>query len=123
MHVQSFLVQGAATSAIASHLGTLPESLDALVLLGLGQDLERIAKDVQSQKLSCPVYMTDTYGILGPDIDDDMRNIELMEKGHGSEYGFCGGSGGEGCLVLGYSGGAIGGTDEDPLHWGGDQFH
>lgn len=58
------------------------------------------------------MFLSETYGILGYD-DDLGKNIELMEKGRGSEYGFCGGSGGQGCLVLGYSEGGVIGTTED----------
>ena len=56
--------------------------------------------------------MTEAYGILG--YDEDLRqNVELMEKGRGSEYGCCGGSGGQGCLAIGYYDGAIAGDSAD----------
>ena len=115
MLVQSFLVQGAATSAVASQLGSLtPSSLDGLVLMSLGMDHKGLLDALMKEQfdLSCPVYLTETYGILGFD-DESGANIELMEKGRGSEYGFCGGSGGTGCLAIGYSGGAVLGSAKE----------
>ena len=113
MLVQSFLVQGAATSAVASRLGSwAPGSLDALVLMSLGMDHPGLIDAVTQNDISCPVFLTETYGILGFD-EDEQRNVELMEKGRGSEYGFAGGSGGQGCLAVGYSKGAVTGTTPD----------
>jgi hypothetical protein len=91
MLVQSFLVQGAATSAVAARLGSsTPASLDGLVLMSLGMHHLGLVNAVKEQlDLSCPVFLTETYGILGFD-DDTGENIELMEKGRGSKYGFCG---------------------------------
>jgi hypothetical protein len=48
-----------------------------------------------SSSFSCPVYLAETYGIIGFD-EERQKNVELMEKGRGSEYGFVGGSGGRG---------------------------
>jgi len=113
MLVQSFLVKGAAVSAVANRFGSLhPASLDALVLMSLGMDHMGLVDIVQKNKeINCPVFLTETYGILGYD-EEQARNIELMEKGRGSEYGFAGGSGGEGCLAIGYSGdGVVAGCD------------
>jgi hypothetical protein len=103
--------------------------LDCLVLFSLGLDrgllLDAVrgargtaAAAVAAAAPPCPVYLTETYGILGFD-EERRENVELMELGRGSEYGFAGGSGGEGCLVAGFSGGArsghslLGGTDLD----------
>ena len=114
MLVQSFLVQGAAASAaaMASKLGSLnPSSLEGLVLMSLGMEHDTIVQAVQNQKdISCPVFVTETYGIIGFD-EESGKNIELMEKGRGTEYGFRGGSGGQGCLAIGYSDGAILGSN------------
>ena len=108
MLVQSFLIQGAATSAavVANRVGSMtPSSLDALVFLSLGMDHPTLLTAIQrlrDERLTCPVYFTETYGILG--FDDDLgKNVEIMEKGRGTEYGCQGGNGGEGCLVVGYS--------------------
>ena len=62
--------------------------------------------------MPCCKRLFKTYGILGYD-DDLQQNIELMEKGRGSEYGFVGGSGGSGCLVVGFSDGAVAGHTAD----------
>jgi hypothetical protein len=56
------------------------------------------------------VSLSETYGILGYD-EELGRTIELMEKGRGQEYGYVGGSGGQGCLAVAYSKGAILGHD------------
>ena len=116
MKIQSFLIQGAG-SALAGRLGSLTSAsqpLDALVLMSLGVD-QPVLLDAVNQhkdKIKCPVYLTDTHGILG--FDEDLKqNVELLEKGRGSEYGFCGGSGGQGCLAIGYYEGATAGHTAD----------
>lgn len=116
MRISSLLVQGAG-SAVASKFGSILSggTLDALVLLSLGADHTSLLDAIRDHKqalASCPVYLTETYGILGFD-EDLKRNVELLEKDRGSEYGFVGGSGGQGCLVLGYSDGAIAGHTDD----------
>jgi hypothetical protein len=113
MIVQSFLVQGAAASVIAARLGSLnPASLDGLVLMSLRMDHEALVGAVKEQKeISCPVFLTETYGILGF-VEESGKNIELMEKGRGSEYGFRGGSGGQRCLAIGFSDAAVCGSDD-----------
>lgn len=116
MQVHSFLVQGTgAAAAVASSLARLCQStqLNCLVIFSLGGDHAALLDAVQTalpstQRSSCPVYLTETYGIIGYD-EDTQQNVELMEKGRGSEYGFVGGSGGQGCLVAGYSDGATAG--------------
>lgn len=115
MLVQSFLVQGAAVSAVVGKLGSLtPSSLDGLVLMSLGMDHSELIDAVVKERndVTCPVFLTETYGIIGFD-DESGENIELMEKGRGSEYGYCGGSGGQGCLGIGYSKGAVLGSTTD----------
>lgn len=116
MRIHSFLIQGAG-SALAARLGSpvTSEPLDALVLMSLGVEQSTIVNALrqhQDKIRNCPVYFTETYGILGFD-DESNQNVELMEKGRGSEYGFAGGSGGLGCLVLGYSKGAVAGHSAD----------
>jgi hypothetical protein len=61
-----------------------------------------------TQRSTCPVYLKETYGILGYD-EETKQNAELMEEARGSEYGLMGGSGGQGILVAGFSKGAIAG--------------
>lgn len=112
MLVDSALVQGSGL-ALASRLSSLkPSSLDALVLLSLGADHPVLIDAVQQNQVTCPVYLSETYGILGYD-EDLQRNIELLEKGRGTEYGYQGGSGGQGCLALAYSGGAVCGHNHE----------
>lgn len=117
MLVDSFLVQGTTTgiaSTIASRLISFPSPLDALVLFSLGADHACLVDAVLgSPAVSCPnIYLTECYGIIGFD-EQVGRNVELMEKGRGSEYGFVGGSGGTGCLVAGFSGNAAIGSEPD----------
>jgi len=110
MRVTSFLVPGDGT-AVASSLAPLAsKALNALLLLSLGADHAKLTQAVAS--FDCPVYLTETYGIIGYDAAAQ-RSIELMEKGRGSEYGFRGGSGGQGCLVIAYSEGARAGHTAD----------
>jgi hypothetical protein len=113
MLVQSFLVQGTG-AAVSSGLARLSSSLqlDAVVMFSLGANHPILLDAVRENDVSCPVYLTETYGILGYD-SDSKRNVELMEKGRGSEYGFVGGSGGQGCLVAGFSEGAVAGHTDD----------
>lgn len=115
MLVRSFLVQGAAASAgVASKLASWnPSSLDGLILMSLGMDHNALVQTVRGNgSISCPVFLTETYGIIGFD-EGVGKNVELMEKGRGTEYGFRGGSGGCGCLAIGYSGGAVLGSKGD----------
>jgi len=114
MLVQSFLVQGTG-AAVASGLATLSASappLEALVMFSLGANHPFLLDALRKNDVSCPVYLTETYGILGCD-EDLKRNVELMELGRGKEYGFVGGSGGQGCLVAGFAGGAVAGHTDD----------
>jgi hypothetical protein len=121
MRIQSFLIQGAG-SALAGKLGTMlsgppQQPLQALVLLSLGVDHVFILDTVQQNQAALlrdntAIYLSETYGILGFD-EERNENVELMEKGRGSEYGYCGGSGGQGCLVIGYSDGAVAGHSSD----------
>ena len=93
-------------------------ALNALVLMSLGLEhlsLTLLLNAVSEAGVQCPVYVTETYGILGYD-EGAGRNVELMEKGRGLEYGFVGGSGGQGCLVLAYSGGAAAGHTAAARH-------
>jgi hypothetical protein len=75
---------------VATRLGSLaPASLDGLVLLSLGMDHAGLVGAVQEQTdVSCSVFLTETNGIWGFD-DEIGKNIELMEKGRGCEYGYC----------------------------------
>ena len=115
MRVSSTLVRGDG-SAIASHIGSMSSNaaLNVLVLMSLGADHTALLNAVKEASIQCPVYLTETYGVIGYDVEAQ-RHVELMEKGRGSEYGFKGGSGGQGCLVIAYSEGAVAGhTAEFP---------
>ena len=81
-------------------------SLDAFVVFLVGIDLTSLAKAALASSVACPIYLTESCGIIGYN-EDLWQNIEIMEKGCGSEYGFVGGGGGSGCLVAGFSGGSI----------------
>ena len=91
MRLHTFLVPGAG-DALVGRLRPLLTSvaLDALILFSLGADQSKLLSALSGA--TCPVYLTETYGILGYD-EEAGANVELMEAGRGSEYGFCGGSG------------------------------
>ena len=60
-------------------------ALNALVLMSLGLEhlsLTLLLNAVSEAGVQCPVYVTETYGILGYD-EGAGRNVELMEKGRG----------------------------------------
>lgn len=106
MQVESALLLGDGTGLDAIVAEIAPDAgntLDVVVVLSLGADHQKIQSAVQG--LSCPVYFSETYGILGYDAETG-RNIELLEKGRGSEYGCRGGDGGQGLVLIAYSGGA-----------------
>ena len=112
MRVNSFLVQGDG-AGLSSKLGSIASTtLNALVLMSLGVDQSTLLSAIADHSIQCPVYFADSYGIIGWD-ESVGKNVELMEKGRGSEYGFQGGSGGQGCLVLAYSGGAKAGHSSE----------
>jgi hypothetical protein len=112
MIVKSFLVQGTTGANIATRLAQFigRDPLDALLLFSLGVDHTSLIQNTvlpfivqQQSDDGCRVYLTETYGIIGYD-EDLGRNVELMEQGRGSEYGNAGGSGGQGCLAVGFRG-------------------
>lgn len=99
MLVRSFLVQGTG-AALAGRLAAL--TADAIVLCSLGAHHDLLLQAASQVTAKTKVYLTETYGILG--YDEEMgQNIELMEEGRGQEYGYQGGSGGQGCLVVAFS--------------------
>lgn len=107
--IDTFLVPGKVDAAklsmacapLANHI-----DLSALVFFSLGVPVETIAS-VAGGALGihgvCPVYIADCYGIVGFDKAAG-KNVELMEKGRGSEYGCQGGNGGEGVVVVAFRG-------------------
>ena len=109
MHVESILVRGDG-AALGPRLASVASgtALNVLVLMSLGADHAALLSAVSDCGIKCPIFLTETYGIIGFD-EELSRNVELMEKGRGSEYGFRGGSGGQGCLIVAYSGGASAG--------------
>jgi len=66
-------------------------------------DLDRIQAAIKELGLQCPVYYSKSYGILGFNPKTG-KNMELMGKEVGTEYGCRGGDGGKGCTVVAYSG-------------------
>ena len=115
MRVHSFLVRGDGHGApLVSQLGSVSSmALNALVLMSLGADYSALLSAVASSKIDCPVYLTETYGIIGFD-EASQAHVELMEKGRGSEYGFQGGSGGQGCVIIAFEGARAGHTSDFP---------
>lgn len=110
MQIKSIFVRGDG-SALASRVNSVASmALNALVLMSLSGNHQLLIDTVRKAGITCPVYLTETYGIIGYD-EEVGRSVELMEKGRGSEYGFCGGSGGQGCVLLAYSDGAVVGHD------------
>jgi len=117
MLVKSFLLQGTGAGIAKRLARSFSKPPDALVLFSLGADYSILTKAVQQNNIKdCPaIYLTETYGILGFD-EQIGKNVELLEKGRGSEYGCVGGSGGQGCLAVGFFGGAEAGcTTEIPF--------
>lgn len=110
--IETFLLQGsmdagklaAACAPLAMHI-----DLDAVVFFTLGvapELISSVAGGALGLHGSCPVYVVDCYGIIGWD-KVKKQNMELMEKGRGSEYGCQGGNGGEGVVVAAFRGGAF----------------
>jgi len=114
MLVKSFLLQGTGAGIAKRLARSFSKPPDALVLFSLGADHSILTKAVQQNNIKdCPaIYLTETYGILGFD-EQIGKNVELLEKGRGSEYGCVGGSGGQGCLAVGFFGGAVAGSTAD----------
>ena len=96
---------------------------DCLVLLSLGANHASLLAAVTAARgmgVGCPVFLSETFGIIGFDRDLG-RNIELMEKGRGSEYGCCGGTGGQGTVVVAFRGAGMVAVDT-PQAVPGDAF-
>ena len=105
-------VATACGAPLISQLGSVSSmALNALVLMSLGADHSALLSAVASSKIDCPVYLTETYGIIGFD-EASQAHVELMEKGRGSEYGFQGGSGGQGCVIIAFEGARAGHTSD-----------
>lgn len=70
MLIQSFLVQGTGAT-VSTGLAGLSSSppLEALVMFSLGVDHPVLLNALRENDFSCPVYLTETYGILGCDIE------------------------------------------------------
>ena len=116
-HIDTCLIQGDGSSpqlriALSDMAAPDKKALDSIVLLSLGANHDHLMAAVKScSSIRCPVYLSETYGILGFD-ESEGRNIELMEKGRGQEYGCRGGDGGQGVVVVAYRGGAFLATHE-----------
>lgn len=114
MRIHSFLTQGpSALPTLTTQLTQLSSSIsspiDALALFHLGFPRDQVASAILASGIACPnIYLADSYGIIGYD-ETLGRNVELMEKGRGKEYGYVGGSGGEGCVAVLFSSGAVAG--------------
>lgn len=70
----------------------------------------------------CPVYIADCYGIIGWD-KAAKKNVELMGKGVGSEFGHAGGQGGEGVVVVAFRGDGFAPTSEEASLPEGSALH
>lgn len=107
--IETFLVPGPVdVSKLATKCAPLAAHFDltCLTFFSLGVPAETIAA-VAGGSLGihgvCPVYIADCYGIVGWDAAAG-ANVELMEKGRGSEFGCVGGNGGEGVVVVAFRG-------------------
>lgn len=116
MILDTYLLQGSNAAALSKSLSQTFEkpNLSGLSIFSLGVEnpivLDALKSASNESNLKFPVYLCDSYGIIGYE-QSLGRNIELMEKGRGQEYGFRGGSGGEGCLVTAFGDGAVLGHD------------
>lgn len=111
--IETFLLQGDGSGSVlrtaledVAGPGHPDGELDCLVLFSLGAKHECLLDAATASAIRCPVYLSETYGILGFDRDLG-KNIELMEKGRGTEYGCCGGAGGQGTVVVAFRGGGM----------------
>ena len=114
--MDTFLVQGDGSDpTLRTSLNDLASSegskLDAVLLFSLGANHNHLLSAVSCSGIRCPVFLSETYGIIGFDKSID-KNIELMEKGRGTEYGCRGGDGGQGVVVVAFRGGTIVATHE-----------
>mmetsp|Transcript_61373 Transcript_61373/g.146209 ORF Transcript_61373/g.146209 Transcript_61373/m.146209 type:complete len:371 (-) Transcript_61373:187-1299(-) len=121
--IETFLVQGdvnvaklsMACAPLANHF-----DLDGIVFFTLGVSPETVAS-VAGGALGlhgvCPVFIADSYGIVGWD-KAAKANVELMEEGRGSEYGCVGGKGGKGVVVAAFRGGHIPSEEKLPENCG-----
>lgn len=106
MEVHARLVQSDGADLDAMLKGIASDKVAALVVMSLGADHRKIATALQDRALSCPVYVTETYGIVGFDTSAG-RNLELMEKGRGTEYDCRGGDGGQGYVLIAFHGAGV----------------
>ena len=118
MKIHSFLTQGpSAIAALSTQLSEVSKSIsspiDALALFHLGVSKNQVVSAIRSSGIKSPqhIYLADSYGIIGFD-ESVGRNVELLEKGRGQEYGYRGGSGGEGVVAVIFSEGAVSGHDD-----------
>mmetsp|Transcript_12087 Transcript_12087/g.17352 ORF Transcript_12087/g.17352 Transcript_12087/m.17352 type:complete len:356 (-) Transcript_12087:86-1153(-) len=110
--IETFLVEGdvneaklaAACAPLAMHM-----DLDGLVFFTLGvkpEIISAVAGGALGLHGVCPVYIADSYGIVGWDKSKKV-NVELMEEGRGKEYDKVGGNGGKGVVVTAFRGGHV----------------
>ena len=85
--VRSVLIEGDG-AGVGQALPAAAEGASCVVLLALGVDLELLA--AAGRTVTAPVYIVDTYGIVGFD-EGAGRNVEFLEAGRGQEYGGVGG--------------------------------
>lgn len=86
---------------------------DAVALFALGIDRAALVPFADTVPRQTPVLLADCYGILGYSARQG-RNLELMEKGRGREYGGTGGRGGKGVVAVAFSGGFAASTEGLP---------
>lgn len=107
--VETFLVQGDINEAsLSMKCASLANYMDLKTVvffsLGVSEELiQRVAGGALGLHGACPVFVVDCYGIIGWD-QKEGKNVELMEKGRGTEYGGVGGSGGKGVVVAAFRG-------------------
>lgn len=107
--VETFMVQGDVNEAslsmkCAGLAGHMDLKTVVFFSLGVSEELiQRVAGGALGLHGACPVFVVDCYGIIGWDAKEG-KNVELMEKGCGTEYGGVGGSGGKGVVVAAFRG-------------------
>eukprot|EP00929_Paragymnodinium_shiwhaense_P042139 TRINITY_DN21857_c0_g1_i2.p1 TRINITY_DN21857_c0_g1~~TRINITY_DN21857_c0_g1_i2.p1 ORF type:complete len:418 (+),score=83.55 TRINITY_DN21857_c0_g1_i2:51-1256(+) len=107
--IETFLVEGPVDESklsIACAELAMYMDLTGVAFFTLGVDpkiISAVAGGALGLHGVCPIYVADCYGIIGWDKKQG-KNVELMEKGRGTEYGMAGGQGGEGVVVVAFRG-------------------
>jgi hypothetical protein len=91
------------SDASALDQGTVLGDYASVMLFSLGLEPEALVGAASRLAPHGPVALVDSYGIVGFD-RTHAKNVELLEKGRGLEYGGVGGDGGSGVVAAFFSG-------------------